>query len=67
MLGASVSVVHDEYPLDPYLVMLDERVHAAEGGLEGREPIGGLFRDIEEYLYTICNPLPLHCIPMSRR
>ena len=33
--------------------MFDERVHPAEGGLEGREPIGRLFRNVEENLYAI--------------
>ena len=37
--------------------MLDERVHPTEGGLEGREPIGGLFRHIEEDLQAIRDPL----------
>ena len=39
--------------------MLDECVHPAEGRLERREPIGGLFRDIEENLYTIHDSLLL--------
>jgi len=59
MLGVSASVVCDGHPLDLYLIMLDERAHAAKGGLERREPVGGLFRNVEEYLYTTCNPLPL--------
>ena len=50
-------VVHDNCPLEQYLVMPDECAHPAEGGLEGREPICGLFGDIERYLCTICNPL----------
>ena len=33
--------------------MLDERVHSAEGGLEGREPVGGFFRNVEEYLRAL--------------
>jgi hypothetical protein len=33
--------------------MLDERVHITEGRLEGREPIRGLLRNIEENLHTI--------------
>jgi len=41
--------------------MLDERVHPTEGGLEGREPIGRLFRNIEEDLRGIDDPLPLCC------
>jgi len=60
MLGTSVSTVHDKRPLDAYLIMLDDRAHTAQGGLEGGEPIGGLFRNIDENLYTICNPLPLY-------
>ena len=39
--------------------MLDERVHATEGGFEGREPIGGLFCDIEEYLCAVDDSLLL--------
>ena len=39
--------------------MLDEGVHPTQGSLEGREPIGGLFRDIEENLQAIPGPLPL--------
>ena len=39
--------------------MLDERGDPAEGGLEGREPVRGLFRNIESYLHEICDPLPL--------
>ena len=41
--------------------MLDERIHPTEGGLEGREPIGGLFRNIEEDLRGIGHSLPLCC------
>jgi hypothetical protein len=33
--------------------MLDERVHITEGRLEGREPIRGPLRNIEENLHTI--------------
>ena len=58
-LRPPISAMHDGHPPDPYLAMLDERSHAAEGTLEGREGIGGLFRDIEEYLHAVCNPLPL--------
>ena len=47
-LGPPMSAVWRGHPLDRYLVMLDERVHSAEGGLEGREPIGRLFRNIVE-------------------
>jgi len=39
--------------------MLDECDHPAEGGLEGREPIGRLFRDIEENLRDIRDSLLL--------
>ena len=58
-LGPSMSVVRSSHPLDRYLVMLDERVHSAEGGLEGREPIGRLFRNIEEDLCAIHDSLLL--------
>ena len=54
-----MSVVRDTHPLAEYLMMFDERVHPAEGGLEGREPIGGFFRDIEEDLYAIHDSLLL--------
>jgi len=47
-LRATTSVMQDIHPVDQYLVMPDERVHPTEGGFEGREPIGGLFCDIEE-------------------
>ena len=47
LLRASVSVVRDGHQFDQYLVMLDERAHSTEGGLQWREPIGGLFRNIE--------------------
>ena len=33
--------------------MLDERVHPTKGGLEGRKPVGGFFRDVEEYLRAL--------------
>ena len=39
--------------------MLDERVHSAEGGLEGREEICGLLHYVEENLYAIGDSLPL--------
>ena len=42
-----------------YLVMLDERTHTAEGGLEGARPIGGLFRNVEENLHGIYDSLLL--------
>ena len=54
-----MSVMHDIHPVGRDLVMLDERVHPTEGGLEGREPIGGLFRDIEEDLCAVDDSLPL--------
>ena len=47
--------------------MLDERIHAAEGRLEGRKPTRGLFRNVEEDLDTICNPLPLCWETLSRQ
>jgi hypothetical protein len=59
LLRVSVSVVCDGHQLDQYLIMLDERVHSTEGGLEGREPIGGLFCNIEEDLRAIGDSLPL--------
>ena len=44
-------VMHDSHPPDKkYFIMFHECAHPAEGGLEGREPIGRLFRDIEEDL-----------------
>ena len=46
MLQESVSVEGDSRSLNRYLVVFDKCGYAAEGGLEGREPIGGLFRDI---------------------
>ena len=56
----SLSVVCGGDQLDwQYLVMLDERAHSTEGGLEGREPIGGLIRNIEEDLGAIGDSLPL--------
>ena len=47
--------------------MLDERIHAAEDRLEGRKPTRGLFRNVEEDLHTICNPLPLCWEVLSRQ
>ena len=47
--------------------MSDECVHPAEGGLEGREPIGGLFRDIKRYLHKVCDPLPLCWEPLDNQ
>lgn len=40
------TVVHDDQSFDRYLVMLDERSHATQGGLERRKPIGGLFCNV---------------------
>ena len=39
--------------------MLDERVYSAEGGFEGREPIDGLFCDIEEDLCAVDDSVSL--------
>ena len=64
MLATHVLVVHDGLPFDRYLVV---RVHEAEGGLQEREAIGGLLRDIEEYLRAIYDPLPLCWEPPSRQ
>ena len=61
LLRAPVSVVCDGYKLDQYLVVLDERIHSTEGRLEGREPIGGLFRNIEQDLRETNDSLPLCC------
>ena len=60
-LRASVSVVCGGHQLDRYLVMLDKGVHSTEGGFEGREPIRGLFRNIEEDLRAIGDSPPLYC------
>jgi len=57
-LRPSASVVHDSHPLYQYLIMLDECAQPAEGSLERREPIGGLFHNIEKHLHTIRNPSP---------
>jgi len=51
--------MQDIHPPDRYLVMFDERVHPTKGGLEGREPIGRLFRDVEEDLCTVNDSLLL--------
>jgi len=59
-LQESMSVVCGGHQMDRYLVMLDESVHSTEGGFEGREPIGGLFRDIKEDLHAIDDSLPLY-------
>ena len=39
--------------------MLDECAHPTESGLEGREPIGGLLRNIEEYICGVRHSLLL--------
>ena len=54
-----MSVVRDGHKLDQYLVMLDERIHSTEGGLQGREPISRLFCNVEEDLHAIGDSLPL--------
>jgi len=51
--------MQDGHPLDSYLIMFDERGHPTKGGLEGREPIRGLFRNIEKYLRPIRDSLLL--------
>jgi len=51
--------MHSGHPLDQYLIMPDERVHPAEGGFEGRKPIGRLFRNIKENLRAIRDSLLL--------
>ena len=42
-----------------YFVVGDQRVHPSEGGLERREPIRRLFRDIQKDHYTVYNSLLL--------
>jgi len=37
--------------------MLDERVHETQDGLEGRTPVGGLFRNVEKCLHAIHDSL----------
>ena len=59
LLRYSVSAMRSGHPPNQYLIMLDERVHPAEGGLEGREPIGRFFRNIEENLRAIRDSLLL--------
>jgi len=44
LLRASVSAVCDGDQPYQYLIMLDERAHSTEGGLQGREPISGLLQ-----------------------
>ena len=58
-LRAFVSDVCDGHQLHRYLIMLDERAHTTEGGFQGREPISGLFCNIEEDLRAIDDSLPL--------
>ena len=58
-LQQSASAVRDNHSPDQYLIMLDECGHPVEDGLEGRETIGGLFRNIEEYLHDPRNSLLL--------
>ena len=41
--------------------MLDECAHPTKGGLEGRTPVGGFFRDVEEYLCTLFESLQFLC------
>ena len=53
--------MHNGHALDQYLVMLDECAHPAEGGLERREPIGRLFRNIEENLCATCDSFQVFC------
>ena len=45
--------------------MFDERVHTAEGSFQGREPVGGVFHEIEEYLHAMRDSLPLYWEPPS--
>ena len=45
--------------LAQYLVMFDECIHTAEGGLDRGKPIGGLCRNIEENLDAIYDSLLL--------
>jgi len=59
LLRVTMSVLQDIHLVDRYLVMLDECVYSTEGGLEGREPIGGLFRDVEEDLCAVDDSLLL--------
>lgn len=39
LLGALGLVVQNNHALDQYLMVFDQRSHAAEDGLEGREPV----------------------------
>ena len=65
-LRAFALVACHNHPLDPYLIMLDERAHAAEDRLEGREPIGGFFRNIKENLCAVRDSMPVCWEPPSR-
>ena len=58
-LRPPVSVAHDSSSLDQYFIMLDERFHPAEGGLEGREEISGLLHYVEENFCAIRDSLLL--------
>ena len=40
-----------------YLIMIDQRAHPSEGGLERREPICGFLRNIEENLRAVHDSL----------
>ena len=59
--------MHSTRSFNEYLIILDERAHTTQGGFEGREPIGGPFRNVKENLQSICNPLPLYWEPLSRQ
>ena len=41
-------VAHDNHPPGQYLIMFDECIHPAEGGLEGGEPVSRLVRNVKE-------------------
>ena len=58
-LSPFMSTVHDGLLIAQYLVVLDERTHTAEDGLEGARPIGGLFHNVEENLHAIYDSLLL--------
>lgn len=45
--------------LGQYLVVFDERIDPSKSSLKRREPIRGLFCDIEEYLRAVDDSLPL--------
>ena len=63
--GRSCKLCHS-HPLNSYLVMFDECVHAAKNRLERRTPIGRLFRDIKEDLYAIRDSMPVCWEPPGR-